>query len=209
MNRCVIIGGGPYTDSNKLACMIEPEDTIVAADAGWRLAMAMGVHPALVVADFDSMSVPSFSDDVRVITLPVKKDDTDTAIAMREGYQTGHRSFLLLGCTGGRLDHFQAALTTAAQYVVKDCDVTIADEYNVIHVLKPGRYAFPVVPGSYVSMFAFGEQVDALSAEGLEYEINQFSLSPMNPLCVSNSAKGDSFTVQFESGILLLYLSQD
>ena len=209
MSRCVIIGGGPYIDPVVLAPMVSPEDTVIAADSGWKLAEQMRLQPAVLVADFDSMSKPCLPVGVKVVNLPVEKDDTDTAVAMQEGYNAGFRSFLLLGCTGGRLDHYYATLTVAAQFALKGCEVTIADEQNTIRVLLPGDYTFDSVPGEIVSLFAFAQDVVDLSVENLAYEINHFTLSPLNPLCVSNAATSNEISVHFSAGILLLHFSKD
>lgn len=209
MSRCVIIGGGPYSNTDVLADMVSPDDTIIAADSGWELAMKMHVNPSVLVADFDSMTQPQLLDDVKVVRLPIKKDDTDTAVAMREGYDAGFRSFLLLGCTGGRLDHYFASLTIAAQYAVMGCEVVIADEKNLIRVLHPGDYTFGSVAGEIVSLFAFAQDVVDLSVDHLEYDIKHFTLSPLNPLCVSNAATGNEIRVRFSEGVLLLHFSKD
>ena len=200
MSRCVIIGGGPYANPDVLGAMVSPDDTIIAADSGWELAMQMHLNPSVLVADFDSMTQPQLLDDVKVVRLPIKKDDTDTAVAMREGYDAGFRSFLLLGCTGGRLDHYFASLTIAAQYAVMGCEVVIADEKNLIRVLHPGEI---------VSLFAFARDVVDLSVDHLEYDIKHFTLSPLNPLCVSNAATGNEIRVRFSEGVLLLHFSKD
>jgi len=209
MNRCVIIGGGPYKNPLALSKLLAPDDLIIAADSGWQLAVDMQKLPAILVADFDSMTSTKIPDGVKVITLPVEKDDTDTAVAMREGAEAGYKSFLLLGCTGGRLDHYHAALTIAAQYAREGCEVVLADEQNEIRALTPGEYAFLVKPGTTVSMFAFSDEVTDLSVDNLAYALNHFTLSPLNPLCVSNSAISDEIKIRFASGILLLYFSGD
>lgn len=209
MSRCVIIGGGPYQDPQLLAQKISTDDVVIAADSGWRLAAEMQAQPAVLVADFDSLGEMVLPDDVKVVSLPIKKDDTDTAVAIREGYDMGIREFLLLGCTGGRLDHYFATLTVAAQYAAKDCRMMIADEQNDIRVLTAGTYKIETTPNTIVSLFAFGGNVEDLSVDNVEYDIKRFVLSPLNPLCVSNSALSNEINVCFKSGILLLHLSHD
>lgn len=209
MNRCVIVSAGPFVDADALAGLLMPDDYVMAADHGWRLAMAMGVTPSVLVADFDSMPATGASGPVKVITLPEEKDETDTAYAMRMAYEQGHRSFLLLGCTGGRLDHQQAAMITAADYARKGCDVVLADEKNEIHFLTPGAYSFPTNVNETVSFFAFADTVKGLFADGLYYEINDMTLEPFDPLCVSNHCIDGDFQLVFKSGLLLVYFSKD
>lgn len=209
MSRCVIIGGGPYQDPRLLAQKILADDVVIAADSGWGLAAEMQTKPAVLVADFDSLGEMAIPDDVKVVSLPIKKDDTDTAVAIRVGYDMGIREFLLLGCTGGRLDHYYATLTVAAQYAAKGCRMMIADEQNDIRVLTAGVHRIQTTPNTIVSLFAFGGNVEDLSVDNVEYDIKRFVLSPLNPLCVSNSALGNEINVCFKSGILLLHFSHD
>ncbi len=209
MSRCVIVCAGPFRDPMALADRLMPEDHVIAADGGWQLAALMGITPAVLVADFDSMPVSAVPESVKVISLPVEKDVTDTAKALEIGFEAGYREFLLLGCTGGRLDHLQAVLTVAADYTRRGCAVVIADEQNEIYPLAPGNYVFPVCPEEKVSLFAFGGDVTGLYADGLKYPIADYTLSPFDPLCVSNECLEEDACICFKDGLLLLYFSKD
>ena len=208
-NRCVVLSAGPFCDPQTLSGYLLPDDYIIAADGGWRLAEQMGVVPAVLVADFDSLCDRKVPDGVEVVTLPVEKDVTDTAEALRLGYEAGYRSFLLLGCTGGRLDHQQAALTVAADYARRDCEIALADERNEIHLLTRGSYVYPACPGEKVSLFAFGGDVTGLFIDGLKYSVSDYVLTPYDPLCVSNEWIGEDACLSFQSGLLMLYFSKD
>lgn len=208
-DRCVILSAGPVHDPKILSGFLFPDDYIIAADGGWRLATQLNVVPAMLVADFDSLDVMEKADTMELVTLPTEKDVTDTAEAMRLAYEKGYRSFLLLGCTGGRLDHFQAALSVAADYAKRGCEVTLADEKNEIHLLTPGSYVYPACPNEKVSLFAFGEEVTGLFLDGLKYTLANYTLSPYDPLCVSNEWVGEDACLSFKSGLLMLYFSKD
>ena len=209
MNRCVILSAGPVCDPVALAGYLLPDDYIIAADGGWQLALQMGVTPAVLVADFDSLSLPTLPYDVECVALPTEKDVTDTAEAMRLAYEKGFRSFLLLGCTGGRLDHQQAALTTAADYARRACEVVVADEQNEIHLLTPGSYIYPACEEEKISLFAFGGEVTGLFLEGFKYTVTDYTLTPYYPLCVSNEWVGEDACISFKTGLVMLYFSKD
>ena len=209
MSRCVIVSAGPFRDPSLLSGFLQPDDYVIVADGGWRLAALLQCTPAILVADFDSLTMPDVPNSVKVITLPEEKDETDTAYALKIGYEAGYREFLLLGCTGGRLDHWQAVLAVSADYARRGCDVVIADEQNEIHLLTPGAYAFPAGEDEHVSLFALGEDVTGLFADGLYYDITDLTLSAYNPLCVSNLCTEEDFQIMFKSGLLLLYFSKD
>lgn len=207
--RCVIISAGPYRDSSTLSGLLLADDYIIAADGGLQLARNMGITPAVLVADFDSLDTSAVPVGTQLVQLPTEKDVTDTDEAMRRAYELGHRSFLLLGCTGGRLDHQQAAFAIAAEYARRGCEVIIADEKNEIHFLTPGSYVYPACPNEKVSLFAFGGEVSGLFLDGLKYSVSDYTLSPFDPLCVSNEWIEEDACLSFKNGLLMLYFSKD
>ena len=103
---CYVVGAMPLDPGFILTPV--PGDLVIAADKGYETLSRLGVHPGLVVGDFDSLgSVP---DHPQVLRLPRVKDETDTGFALRQGLKRGYRRFVLLGCLGGRLDHTVANL---------------------------------------------------------------------------------------------------
>lgn len=209
MSRCVILSAGPIRDPATLAGMLTAEDTVYAADGGWQLAQLLSRTPTVLVADFDSLPVPTIPDGVKLIHLPVEKDETDTAAAVKYAYDAGFREFLLLGCTGGRLDHQQAVFALAADYAQRGCQMVLADEQNEIHFLTPGSYVFPACEDEKISLFAFCGPVTGLFTNGLMYDVTDLTLAPTDPLCVSNECMMEDFCLSFRDGLLLLYFSKD
>lgn len=209
--RCVVLCAGPVEDAASLRPLLRPDDYILAADAGVRLAQRLGVQPAAVIADFDSAdpdlaaAMPAAG---AVVRLPVHKDVTDTAAAVDHGRRQGYRDFLLLGGTGGRLDHEYANLLLLVQLAQQGCGAMLADERNWIQAVCRSPVAPEPVPGWSLSLFAFGGAVEGLSIAGAEYTLENYRLLPADPLCVSNTAL-EGCTIRFTSGTLLLYRSRD
>lgn len=209
MNRCVILSAGPVRDPALLSGYLLGDDFVIAADGGLQLADQMGVHPAVLVADFDSLHKDVTPVDMELVCLPTEKDVTDTAEAIRIAYERGYRSYLLLGCTGGRLDHQHALFATAADYARRGCEVVVVDDQNEIHFLTPGSYIYPACPDEKISLFAYGSDVTHLFVEGLKYPLSDYTLTPFDPLCVSNEWVGEDACLSFKEGLLMLYFSKD
>ena len=80
MDTCYIFGAGEglpekFTKNEK--------DLLIAADAGIKKLTDYGVSPDMAVGDFDSLG---FVPDCReIIRHPVRKDDTDTMLAVKTG----------------------------------------------------------------------------------------------------------------------------
>lgn len=209
MNRCVIVSAGPVSDVSALRTLLRPDDLVIAADGGWRLAESLGVNPTVIVADFDSSTMPSVSGSTEIVRLPVRKDCTDTAAAVAYALERGYTDFLLLGCVGGRLDHQYAAIQLLIQLAQKGCRAVLADGNNRITAVTESPYIAEPMHGWSLSLFAFGGTVHELSIHGAAYELSDYDLHPADPLCVSNAAETVPCEITFSDGTLLLFRSKD
>ncbi len=209
MSRCVILAAGPVCDPAVLKELLLPDDYIIAADGGFRLATAMGVVPHTVVADFDSCHEPKMPETISVVCLPVRKDVTDTAAAAEIGYNLGFRDFLLLGGTGGRLDHQYANTLLIVSLAHRGCRAVLADEYNRIEAKTHSPVKIHALQGWNLSLFAFGDVVHDLCVQGAAYELEQYNLNPTDPLCISNQTENGSCEITFSDGTLLVFYSKD
>ena len=79
---CTVVGALPEPE------LVIPQGSfVIAADEGYALLASRGVVPDLTVGDFDSLGfVPQTTEIVRH---PVRKDDTDMLLAVREGLRRG------------------------------------------------------------------------------------------------------------------------
>ena len=99
MAKAVILCAGAFTD---LMTPMEKGDCLIAADGGVRHAQRLGLTPDAILGDFDSLGyVP---ESANTIIHPVEKDDTDTLLAVKKGFEMGYKDFRIFGCIGGRLD---------------------------------------------------------------------------------------------------------
>ena len=111
---CAIISGGEFSPFDG----IENADFIIACDKGYEHAKSQNITPSLIIGDFDSFSgaLPS---EIKRITLPCEKDETDTMAAINYATSQGFNKILLLCALGGRLDHLLGNLQSAA-YAAKN-----------------------------------------------------------------------------------------
>ena len=128
MAVCYIVGAGEFTPRGLCP---EPGDFVIAADGGLCALENMGITPDLLIGDLDSLGDHPLPEGVPLEKHPVEKDDTDTGIALAQGYAMGYRSFALYGCAGGRIDHLLANFQSMARYSKLGAVVRlIAPEYD-------------------------------------------------------------------------------
>lgn len=200
MAVCYIVGASPSCTPFSPAM----GDLVIAADGGQRALAAMGVTPHLIVGDFDSSDVPC---GTPIIRHPVEKDDTDTALAVREGAARGFRTFALYGCTGGRPDHALAAVQTALGAAQAGCRVFVVGEGMVGTVLLNECFRF--FPDGTVSVLSLSEKARGVTLTGLKYPLRDATLTNAFPLGVSNEGNGREATVSVKEGALYLLWQAD
>ena len=209
MSRCVILSAGPVEDSERLRPLLKTDDWIIAADGGGRLAAALGVKPAVLVADFDSSAPPDTGGDTEIVRLPTEKDWTDTQAAAMLALDRGYRDFLLLGCTGGRLDHTLANIAVLLYLLRRGADALMADERNFLRLYGPGRYRVERRAGYKLSLFPYGGVVEGITVKNVRYPLEKARLTPDNSLGVSNEFLENPAEISFDKGVLMVFLSKD
>ena len=202
---CYIIGAA---DPGKIRIAANDGDIVIAADAGYRHLAALGTKADLVLGDFDSLGfVP---DDAEIIRHPVRKDDTDTMLAAREGMRRGYRTFVFIGCTGGkRPDHTLANLQTLLWLAERGADAYLVGDGHAYAAVRNGAVCFESDNRGTVSVFCFGQNAVGVYERGLSYTLEDAELTSGFPLGVSNSFIGERAEVGVKDGSLIIFWETD
>lgn len=144
MARCVIIGGAEIGDYARARRALGAGDYYIFCDSGLYHMEKLGAAPDLAVGDFDSHPRPDLG--VETIVLPREKDDTDTVYAVKEALRRGFDNFLLLGVTGGRIDHTLGNLGILLMLDGLGKRCVALDDYAELEIVSKNR---AYVPDSY------------------------------------------------------------
>lgn len=176
-------------------------DLVLAADGGLRHTEALGLTPHGILGDFDSLGyIPKGS-----TVFPVEKDDTDAMLAVRRGYEQGCRRFLLYGAMDGpRLDHTVANFQALAWLASRGAQGYLVGETYLAAVLPPGRVRFQKEAEGILSLFCLGAPVEGLTIRGLQYPLENHTLTPDFPLCVSNHFQAEPSEISWIQGLPLI-----
>ncbi len=107
----LVFTGGDMTDLSMVSSLIAGYDIVVAADSGLDAAVRLGFSVDYVVGDMDSVTNRSALERIpssKRIVWPRDKDYTDTELAMSLMRDKGVDQIILLGGSGGRMDHVYA-----------------------------------------------------------------------------------------------------
>lgn len=217
--RCIIFAAGAF-DKEDMAIhgvSVAAEDFVIACDAGLLNCDAAGVTPDLIVGDFDSgarigaafmdrIARIEEADSERVLRLPVVKDDTDLMRAIKEGLARGYRSFLIFGALGGKRFSLSYAAIQSLLYIKHhDAYGTILTADAKLWIMEDETTTFLGNPAGSLSLFALTERVEGLTLNGLQYELEDATLTNDFPLGVSNAfVEGKTATIAVRRGTLLV-----
>ena len=166
--RAVIFCGGEIVDYYRVRASIRQGDMLICADSGYRHAKIMGLRPDIVLGDFDSYEKAVVDCD-HVLTYPAKKDYTDSEIAARYALEHGCDDILLLGATGGRLDHTLGNIYLLKLIMEHGAAGELYDGVTAVWLAK-GTISVSGSVGDILSVIPFGEAAD-LTTKGLAYPL--------------------------------------
>jgi|GEM_PF-1170873 len=184
--------------------------TLICADGAADRLLEQGIRPDRIAGDMDSRKkkVPPASkaqlnsdQPIRIETLP-DQNSSDAEKILRLLHEEGMSSGLIMGMTGGRLDHAwmnQLILHDYSRYMLLD----MVDDSSYSCFLQPGEYTLSALPGEIFSLLPMGP-VNNITLIGAEYRLNKDRLD--NPgRTLSNRALSAQFTLEF-SGSALVYI---
>lgn len=198
MKRCFIFGALSVKD-----LFVKPtnDDFIIAADNGFAITQKLNITPDLVVGDFDSLGFMPETDNV--VVLPIKKDDTDIAVALRLALDKGYSDIFVYGAADGILDHTFANIALAAGLSRRGVSPVFFGNTTNFTAVTNGKLRFNGATGR-VSVFCFGDTASGVTLKGFEYNLDNAALEPFIPLGVSNSFNGNESEISVENGTLVV-----
>lgn len=216
MKRCLIITGGPI-DLGFARSYLSGEgfDRVIAVDRGLNAAWALGIVPDVIVGDFDSADPAALADFRRrehivwEVHQP-EKDDTDTELAIKRALAMGASHIVLLGATGGRLDHLLGNIHLLFPCLQRGVQASIVDPGNKLYLID-GEHHFKKkdVWGTYISFLPLTEDVRGITLRGFKYPLTDRDISIGTSLCISNELEDEEASITFREGVLVVVESRD
>lgn len=176
---------------------------VVAANGGYQLARSMGRRVDVVVGDLDSIDSDSLPRQVIVERHPAEKDSSDLELAMERVLVRRPSRLVVVGGSGGRLDH---ELTVAA--LICSPRWTDIDEIDWLsgrgraHVVRGTRHLHGDV-GTTLTLLAMGGAAGGVTTRGLHWELDESVLEPGSSLGLSNRLESPVAEIRVETGTVL------
>ncbi len=198
----IAVIGGRAPSREKLAPWLGAEPIIVAADSGLDTARSLGLDPALIVGDMDSISDRTILERYprdRVREAAPDKDETDTELALEALAELGARRTMIAGGGGGRLDHVLAILAIFERMPHPVAWLTDRDEV----VAVDEHISVSAADGATISFFPIGDGRCKMTSKGLKWPLDDLSWS-RGDHGLSNEFVEDTATVRVKRGRILM-----
>lgn len=213
----LIVTGGPIDLVFAQTFIMERTfDRIIAVDRGLNAVSKLKLIPDAIVGDFDSADesvLKEFKSKALDTTWEIhkpEKDETDTELAIITAIRLGCTKLILLGATGGRLDHFLGNLHLLYASLKQGVEAAIVDERNWITVTEKERvFEADQIFGKYISFLPLSEEVKGITLTGFKYPLHKKDITIGTSLCISNELTGTTGKMEFDSGILICVESHD
>ena len=138
--KIVIVSGGELNEEFTLSVLREEAGCVIGVDRGMEFLYHHQIMPSYIVGDFDSvdqMIATYYRDetDVPIREFNPVKDASDTEIAIRLAMTLGCKEMIILGATGGRIDHLWANIQSLAIPFQAGVEAQILDPQNRIRLI--------------------------------------------------------------------------
>lgn len=206
-SRSVIFANGELPEAQIVHSLLTSSDFIVAANGGSRHLHRLGIAPALLIGDSDSLpsDVNAWLErnEVERHNFDVNKDATDLELAIETVAEMGVPQILLLGLAGGRVDHMLANFALLAQapqrniameaIVGRQRITPVWDRHNIVGAI-----------GHTLSLIPWGGDAHEVWTTGLQWDLHGETLLFAGSRGVSNRITEENVDIWLEGGILLV-----
>lgn len=204
--RALIFANGHLPSLRAARALIQPGDRLIAADGGARHLMRLGLTPAVVVGDMDSLTETELAQleqaGARLVRYPKDKDETDLELALGAALAEGWRSVRVVGALGGRLDQTLGNLALLAQALPRGVDLRLDDGVEEVFLVR-GYMEVEGEAGDVVSLLPLGGPARGVTTHALQYSLAGETLLAERTRGISNVMLGSRAGVEVMDGVLI------
>ena len=206
--RCYIYVGGAI-DAANITERPDKEDLVIAADSGYDTATSLGVIPAVMVGDFDSVKGKKIPDGVEIYRVPAEKDLTDTQLAVEIALSRGMRDLVIIGGLSGRLDHTMSNLGLLEHLDKQHVCAVMTDGVNRVRFIRNNSTLVPRGGYRYLSLIVADDVAKGVEVLGCKYPLKKATLRRTHQYAISNELTGNCAMISVKRGGLFVIESKE
>ena len=198
----VIVADGNFPQHEIPLGYLKNAKRIICCDGSAEDLLNAGMHPDAIVGDMDSLNVELADRFADRLYIDENQDNNDLTKAIDWCIKSGYDDLVIVGATGKREDHTIGNISLLAEYI-KDMNVLMVTDTGI---LRPFLTSSEIssFPGQQVSIFSIDPETE-LTSSGLRYPLNRTKVKNWW-MATLNEALGDRFSLEFNTGRVIVYV---
>jgi thiamine pyrophosphokinase len=204
MKRAIILANGNPPSKRLFRKYLSSADWFICADGGANTAVRFGSIPHLIIGDFDSVRKETLRIFSKVERQKLKdQNSTDLEKSLTTAIRKKCTEIIVLGATGGRLDHAIGNLSALAKFSHQTIIKFIDDSGEFIPVGRTLDIILPV--GTTISLLPLSRCTGIITT-GLKWNLNNESLQLGIRESTSNIVALCQVNIKVRSGNLIAFV---
>lgn len=203
----VVVANGEIININFLKYVLKNSDHIICADGAAKYLMDLNIYPDLLIGDLDSINEKTLKwvekNNIKIQRFPVKKDMTDTELAVESALKQNPNKITIIGAIGSRLDHSLGNIMLLYKIHKLGIDAAVVNEINYITIVSD-VLKMKCRIGEIISIIPVGGDARGVTLEGLKYPLNDHNIKMGSSLGISNKSVSEEIIISVKDGILLV-----
>jgi thiamine pyrophosphokinase len=197
----VIVADGAFPTGKDALRALHSAKRIVCCDGAVEPLVKIGLQPAAIVGDMDSISAAMQRKYAAILHPSAEQESNDLTKAVKYCITQELTAITIVGATGKREDHTIGNISLLAGYS-QIVNIQCITDYGVFVAICQSS-KFDSYAGQQVSLFSLNPTAK-ITSEGLKYPLHQRQLTSWWQGSL-NEAIGDCFALEFNSANLLIY----
>jgi thiamine pyrophosphokinase len=198
----VIVADGTFPSHNIPFGYIINADRIICCDGSAANLLTAGFIPDAIVGDMDSLNRETAERFNDRIFRDESQETNDLTKAVKWCSDRGYSDIVIVGATGKREDHTIGNISLLAEYTRYVRVIMITDTGILKPILETTQISS--FPGQQISLFSIDPAME-ISSNGLRYTLEKKKINNWW-VATLNESLGDSFSLEFEGGPVIVYL---
>jgi thiamine pyrophosphokinase len=198
----VIVADGIFPEHDIPLGYLKNSGRIICCDGSTENLLKAGYIPDAIVGDMDSISEQIANRYSDRIFRDDNRETNDLTKAVSWCVGRGYTDLVIVGATGKREDHTIGNISLIAEYTKEVKVIMVTDTGILLPFLKSSKVSS--FPGQRVSVFSIDPETE-ISSQGLLYPLERKKIKNWW-VATLNEALGDSFTLEFNHGRVIVYL---
>ena len=198
----VILADGSFPVHDIPLSCLRDAARIICCDGAADSLVLYGLEPFAIVGDCDSLDPEIAERYANRIYRDNDQETNDLTKAVMWCRKAGYNELVITGATGKREDHTIGNISLLAEYI-KTVRVIMVTDTGIFYPFTESCRV-PSVKGQQVSLFAIDPGTE-ITSSGLKYPLIKRKLRNWWEATL-NEATGDHFELEFDRGVVIVYL---